>query len=156
VIRAATPADAEVIAGHRRAMFVDMGVDAAKVQAMHGPFLSWVRDALASGAYLGYLKELEGGVVAGAGMLLYEFPPSPVTPGTRRAYLLNVYTLPQYRGRGLAAEVVRAALSDAAARGAWTVTLHASEAGRGVYERLGFRSTNEMRLVVEDARAPTP
>jgi hypothetical protein len=26
------------------------------------------------------------------------------------------------------------------------VTLHASEEGRGIYERLGFRQTNEMRL----------
>lgn len=42
---------------------------------------------------------------------------------------------------------------DSAGRGIGVVALHASEAGRPVYELLGFRATSEMLLVLPDLQA---
>ena len=42
--------------------------------------------------------------------------------------------------------IVRAILDWCRTQGVTRVTLHASEEGRGIYERLGFSQTNEMRL----------
>jgi GNAT superfamily N-acetyltransferase len=51
-----------------------------------------------------------------------------------------VATDPAFRRRGLAGRLLRAALSGARADGLRTATLQASPDGRGVYERLGFRT----------------
>jgi ribosomal protein S18 acetylase RimI-like enzyme len=56
-----------------------------------------------------------------------------------------VATDPRYRRRGLAARVVGAALTTAREDGARTATLQASPDGRGVYERLGFRTVATLR-----------
>ncbi|MBE2320560.1 GNAT family N-acetyltransferase [Solirubrobacter sp. CPCC 204708] len=51
-----------------------------------------------------------------------------------------VATEAAFRRRGLAAQVLAGALARARADGARTATLQASPDGRGVYERLGFRT----------------
>ena len=57
-----------------------------------------------------------------------------------------VSTLPEDRGRGLAAGLLGAALHDASERGLRTSTLQASMLGRGVYERLGYRVAARFQL----------
>ena len=57
-----------------------------------------------------------------------------------------VATLPHARGRGLAAALMAHALADAAERGRTTSTLQATDLGRPVYERLGYRSLGEIQL----------
>ena len=57
-----------------------------------------------------------------------------------------VATLPHARGRGLAAALMAHALADAAERGRTTSTLQATDLGRPVYERLGYRSLGEIEL----------
>ena len=57
-----------------------------------------------------------------------------------------VATLPEARRAGHAEAVLRRALADAAARGIRTSTLTASEEGRRLYERLGYRVVGELEL----------
>lgn len=62
------------------------------------------------------------------------------------AGFLFVATVPDARQRGLAAALMRRALVDARARGMRTGSLLATEAGRPLYARLGFRDLGEARL----------
>jgi GNAT superfamily N-acetyltransferase len=50
-----------------------------------------------------------------------------------------VATLPEARGRGLATELITRALNDARERGCATTSLQATQMGKPVYERLGYR-----------------
>ena len=112
----------------------------------------WFVDALARGRYLGWLiapADAPDTIVAGAGMLLQDLPPGPRDIRTTRAYILNVYTEPEHRGRGLATIATRAALDEARRRRIRVVTLHASDEGRHIYDRLGFEESNEMRLFID-------
>jgi ribosomal protein S18 acetylase RimI-like enzyme len=59
-----------------------------------------------------------------------------------------VATDARFRRRGLAAQVLNAALSEACADGLRTATLQASPDGFGVYERLGFRTVATLRASV--------
>lgn len=147
-IRLAAPQDAEVIAHHRRAMFADMGRgNSAELEAMTATFLPYVRRALAKGLYLGWLACTgDGRVAAGGGLIVHEWPARPGDPNTRRAYILNVYTEPEYRKRGIARQIVAAIVEWCRAQGFQTVSLHASQDGRHLYEAMGFAPTNEMRL----------
>jgi GNAT superfamily N-acetyltransferase len=147
-IRQATLQDAKVIAHHRRAMFADMGMGTpAQLDEMEATFTRYVRRALSSGLYLGWLACLEDGqVVAGGGLIAHEWPTRPGDPNMRRAYILNVYTEPAFRQRGLARRIMTDILDWCRAQGFKTVSLHASKFGRSLYEDMGFEPTNEMRL----------
>jgi len=81
-------------------------------------------------------------------MLLVDWPPHPLHPeGNQRAYLLNVFVEPEFRKRGLAHLLIELCLAEAHRRGIRVVTLHASDAGRSVYEKFGFHATSEMMFV---------
>ena len=144
-IRPATVGDAAIVTVHRHRMFLAMGrEDDGRLREMTTRFLPWVRDAIAGGRYLGLLATTADTVAAGVGMMLLDWAPGPNDPGTVRAYLLNVYTEPEHRRRGLARRLVQAALDEARVRGIKVVALHASPEGKPLYEELGFRDTNEM------------
>lgn len=79
-------------------------------------------------------------------MLLCLWPPNPKDSCTERAVILNVYTEPEFRKRGLARAIMLTILDWVKQQGFRGVNLHASVEGRPLYEKLGFEATNEMRL----------
>lgn len=150
VVRRATPADLALVLHHRRRMFEDMGYrDLAQLDAMQaaaGPFLG---GGLADGSYEGWLVEDAGGrVVAGGGIALVPFQPHPRDPGSRRAWIVNMFTEREHRRRGLARRLMATMLDWCREQGFQAVSLHASAEGRPLYEALGFEPTNEMRLML--------
>jgi GNAT superfamily N-acetyltransferase len=146
-IRVATVNDAALIAYHRRAMFTDMGyTDTTHLESMETEFADWVREKLARGEYLGWFVVNGEAVIAGAGLWLMDWPPHIIGTGARRGNILNVYTHPDYRRRGLARHLMTTILDWCRANSLETVILHASAEGRALYESLGFKATNEMRI----------
>lgn len=149
-LRAAGPADAAVIHEQRTAMFTDMGLDPARLAQVHEAGVAWHTRALTAGTYSGRLIERGGHPVAGAGILWMDLPPTPDSPGSTRAYVMNVYVHPGHRGRRLARILMNSLLGECRARGVTTVTLTASHAGRPTYEALGFTPLPELKLVLSD------
>ncbi len=147
-LRQATIEDAAILTAHRRGMFRDMGYrDDVALDAMAAKFLTWVEAKLRSGEYLAWLAIAEDGrVAAGAGLWLMDWPPHMVGSSQRRGNILNVYTEPEFRRLGLARRVTVAAMDWCRENGIDCVILHASDQGRALYESLGFRPTNEMRI----------
>lgn len=147
--RSATAADASLITHHRRRMFVDAGRrDDQVLDVMAQTHEPWVEKAIEEGRYLGWLTEEDGKVIAGAGLLLLDWPPHPLDPrSATRGYLCNVYVEPEYRRRRLASNLIEMALAEARRRHIRVVALHSTEEGRRLYETNGFRPTNEMFYV---------
>jgi len=71
----------------------------------------------------------EGGEVAAVGAAILQ---------NDCCYLMWMATRPEWRRRGMAEKIVRAAWDDARASGARLTALHATPAGRPVYSRLGY------------------
>lgn len=149
-LRRASMADAPTIAHHRRAMFRDMGYeDAAALDSMMAKFLPWLETKMRAGDYLAWLAVTAADrVVAGAGLWLMDWPPHMVGSSAQRGNIVNVYTEPDFRRRGLARRLMGEPLTWCKANGIDFVILHASPEGRGLYESLGFRASNEMRMKV--------
>jgi GNAT superfamily N-acetyltransferase len=145
--RLATPDDAALIASHRACMFRDNELAADSVLFTMGEaFEPWVRERLRDHRYVGLLLEDNAQVVAGAGIFFCDFPPHWRHTEAMRAYVLNVYTDPAYRGRGLAKRLMNSVLDECRERGVATVVLHASPQGRPIYEGMGFTDNDEMLL----------
>ncbi len=149
-IRPATEADLTAIIRHRRFMFSDMGLtDEAGLDAMQATSEPWIGAGLHDGSYRGWLAEIDGRVVAGGGLVVVGYPSAPSDPQPRRVWILNMYTEPEFRGRGLAKSIVKTMIEWCREQGFNWVSLHASDAGRHLYESLGFQPTNEMRLTLK-------
>jgi ribosomal protein S18 acetylase RimI-like enzyme len=148
-IRAATPADAAIITHHRRRMFVDAGrQDNRILDVMAEHFKPWVETRLADGRYLGWLTTEGGKVIAGAGLIVLDWPPHPLDPRQdKRGYLLNVYVEPEHRRKKLASHLIDQALAEARKQKIRVVALHSTDAGKPLYESNGFRRTDEMFYV---------
>jgi len=149
-IRRATAADAELLAEQRMRMYMDAGMaEESAMGAMRESFMPWVRERIRNGSYAGWISEDNGRAVGGAGLWVMEWPPHFLDAGSRRGYLLNFYVAPEARRHGIARELLGAGLAEAKVRGLRVVTLHASKYGQPLYEQLGFKAANEMRLVLE-------
>src|SRR5579871_3137526 len=148
IIRPATLADSEAITAHRRAMFQEMGHrDDAALDAMAAAFLPWLQPRLTNGEYRAWLALApDGQVAAGLGLWLMDWPPHMIGPGAPRGNILNVYTEPAFRRQGIARQLMHTALDWCHANGIRAVILHASDDGRQLYNELGFKPTNEMRI----------
>ncbi|MBZ5726230.1 MAG: GNAT family N-acetyltransferase [Acidobacteriia bacterium] len=68
-------------------------------------------------------------MVGGSGVLVVPWLGSPTDPAPRRAWILNVYTEPEFRRRGIAHRPMDTAVAWCRAAGFRTVSLHASSEG---------------------------
>ena len=118
--------------------------DEAVTEATHAYFIQ----SLPQGTFLAWVAESEHHIVATSGLVIFERPPVPGNLSGKEAYVLNMYTLPEWRGQGLATGVLQEIIhfaKQAAIRRLW---LHATESGRPVYEKAGFLAkASEMELV---------
>ena len=146
-LRRATADDAPIITAQRHQMFADndLATD-ARYTEMDVVFEPWVRERLADGRYVGLFLEEDKAVLAACGIFFQDFPPHYLDPAPVRAYLLNFYTAPEARGRGLATQLLQHAVDECQARNVAVITLHASKFGKPIYEKFGFLRNNEMIL----------
>lgn len=151
-IRLATPEDAPILAEMRRRMFLDVGKpDDEKIRKVVQAFVAWVADAIKSGRYLGWVAcAPNGDIVANTGVLLIDWPPNRRDLNCVRGYIMNVWTHPDHRRRGLARRLMETVLAEARRREIKVTALHASDAGRALYEQLGYRQSREMMRVEEN------
>lgn len=150
--RAATQADAALIAAHRKAMYaaLDKSPEQA-LDAMSVSFEPWVVRVMGEGKYFGWVISDAGKPVASAGLLILDWPPDPLdTQGGRRGYLLYVFVEPHHRKRGLGHDLVEMCLAEARHQGIQVIALHGSDAGRPLYESFGFRASEEMVFVLPE------
>lgn len=157
-IRPATAEDIETIADHRARMFDEMGeVPPKAFESLRAKSRERLHHFMARGEYLGWLAVLAERpdiIAGGAGVMLREVLPHPLSRADqkqgiaegRHAIILNVFTRPEWRRQGVAVLLLQWIIEWARAERLDRLVLHASEAGRALYERLGFVGTNEMRF----------
>ena len=141
-----------MITRHRKAMFADMR-DAAEtvLEEMAQNFEPWVQRMIAEDKYAGWITRDDERAIGSAGLLILDWAPHFLDPRCgQRGYILNVFVEPEGRGRGIAKALTLECMAEAKRRGIGVVALHASKKGQPVYEKLGFKTSNEM-LFVEPA-----
>ena len=91
----------------------------------------------------------DGEEVVGTGAVsFYQVMPTYHNPSGKKAYIMNMYTRPDYRRRGIAHRVLELLTAEAEMRQIDAVTLEATAAGRPLYEAFGFTAMrDEMELL---------
>jgi GNAT superfamily N-acetyltransferase len=153
-IRQATEADLDVLVAFRSAMFRDMGwIDEERIAQLEPLYAEYVTSATARGDFVGWIAEKDAAVVGAGGLLWERVPPTVRNLSGLQAYVLAIYVVPGERRQGIARALVETAVEYARQHGADVVSLHYSPAGKGLYEKLGFVESPEMRLFTDPASA---
>ncbi len=147
-LRPGTLHDVDIIVRQRVAMLRDMHyVTSAELDNIERVSCEYFTAALADGTYNAVLAEApDGQVIGGGGVVVVKWPGTPHSPRATRAWILNMYVEPAWRRRGIAAAILQGLLDWCRRQGFVTVSLHASDEGRALYEKFGFQPTTEMRV----------
>ena len=139
-LRRATVEDIDLLVELRDAMWREIaeGTELGDVSEALGDTREYFEVAVPSGDYVCVLAEAQSQVVGVGGIVIYRKPAQPLSPVGVEGYILNMLTVSEWRGRGVASAIVERLLDCAREAGAGLVWLRATEQGRPVYERFGF------------------
>ena len=99
---------------------------------------SWLRWRLLSPGFAAFVAGVGGELVGSGGVSIYDVPPG-TTAGAREGYVMSMYTIPAYRGRGVARAILAGLIDFARSCEVGRVWLRASAMGRPGYEKAGFQ-----------------
>ena len=108
----------------------------------------YLGEKMPSDEFLAWVAEVDSQIVATSDLVFFQRPPYNGNLSGLEAYILNVYTIPQWRGQGIATALLKQIISFVRATEAKRLWLHTTEDGKRIYEKLGFVSTSkEMEMV---------
>ncbi len=106
---------------------------------------------VATGEYIGILAFADGKLAAAGGMVVWEAPSSYRMMRGRKGYILSIYTIPEFRRRGICGSIIDEFIEYARGHEIDTLHLHAGPMGDKIYRRAGFGEPHEPELVIYDA-----
>ena len=104
--------------------------------------------ALENGEHIAYLVYDNGIFIGAGGVSFYQVMPTYYNPTGKKAYIMNMYTAPEYRRQGIAIHTLDLLVKGARELGVSQIALEATDMGRPLYEKYGFiKMEDEMELI---------
>ena len=108
---------------------------------------AYYKRSLVTGEHIAYLVYDNGTFIGAGGVSFYQVMPTYHNPTGKKAYIMNMYTAPEYRRQGIAFHTLDLLVKDAKEQGVSQITLEATDMGRPLYENYGFvKKEDEMEL----------
>jgi ribosomal protein S18 acetylase RimI-like enzyme len=97
--------------------------------------------------FIAWVAEYNGKIIATSGMVVWQKPAiyNGVESG-KLGYLLNFYTIPEARRKGIATRLLNELIEEAKSIGLKYLHLHASKDGIGIYKKAGFIEPDQPEL----------
>lgn len=103
--------------------------------------------ALETGEHIAYLVYDNETFIGAGGVSFYQVMPTYHNPTGKKAYIMNMYTVPEYRRQRIAFHTLDLLVKDAREQGMTQIALEATDMGRPLYEKYGFvKMEDEMEL----------
>ena len=107
----------------------------------------YYKNALCNGMHIAYLVLVENQIVGTGGVSFFQVMPTYHNPSGKKAYIMNMYTKPLYRRKGIAYKTLDMLVTEAKRKGITAISLEATDMGRPLYEKYGFtKMKDEMEL----------
>ena len=106
------------------------------------------QNSLKNDTHLAYLIFDDKTFVGAGGISYFQVMPTYHNPTGKKAYIMNMYTKPDYRRQGIAYKTLDLLVAEAKAKGITAISLEATDMGRPLYVKYGFIKMNdEMELL---------
>ena len=100
--------------------------------------VQYYREALSTEEHIAYLAFDGDRCIATGGICFYRVLPTYHNPNGKKSYVINMYTEPEYRRKGIATKILDFLIDDSERKEAYYISLEATNEGRPVYEKYGF------------------
>jgi GNAT superfamily N-acetyltransferase len=99
--------------------------------------------------FIAWLAEYNGKIIGTSGMVVWRMPAryGGLESG-RLGYILNLYTVPEARRKGICTRLLNELIKEAKALGLKYLHLHASEEGINIYRKAGFVEPDQIELIL--------
>jgi ribosomal protein S18 acetylase RimI-like enzyme len=133
--------DIDELIGLRKKQLVDEGIEPnIDIDTELDVFF---KNKLSDGSLIQWLVEDNKEIIACGAIIFYEFPPTYTNKSGKKAYITNMYTKENYRGQGIATNLLTKLIDEAKNSGITKTWLRASKLGKPVYTKFGFKETDE-------------
>lgn len=100
--------------------------------------------------FIGFVAEEDNKIIGTSAITFYDILAKVHCLNGKVAYISNIYTVPEYRRRGIARKLFKLVLDEALSRECSKISLHASKLGEFVYKGFGFvKTSSEMEYINE-------
>ncbi len=89
--------------------------------------------------FFSWVIEEDGEIIAVSGLNILAKPPTYTNPTGKEGFIMNIYVVPYARGKGYATCLVNEIIGYLKQTDCRKVSLVATDAGRHVYEKIGFK-----------------
>jgi len=137
--RKAIVGDIQEMARLRSIFLVEIGACGEdEREAFEAANLKYFEVALKDDSFAAWLAVDGDRIVGTSGLSFSVSPPSHRCLDGKQAYIMNIFTLPEYRKRGIGKELFWRIAGEAQNRGYKKITLIATDMGKPLYEQYGF------------------
>ena len=133
--------DIDILIDLRKKQLVDEGIE-PNIDIDTELYI-FFKNKLIDGSLIQWLVEDNEEIIACGAIIFYEFPPTYTNKSGKKAYITNMYTKENYRGQGIATNLLTKLVDEAKNSGISKIWLGASKLGRPVYKKFGFKETDE-------------
>lgn len=100
---------------------------------------AYYEEALISGEHIAYLVYDNDRFIGAGGVSFYQVMPTYHNPNGKKAYIMNMYTAPEYRRQGIAFHTLDLLVKDVKEQCVSQVGLEATDMGMPLYDKYGFK-----------------
>lgn len=139
-IRKASEEDIRLIVEHRLFYLEELQgkIDENYKTQLREDLQKYFQEAIGKGHFVALLAESGNKVLGFGGMVLKKIPGDAHKTTCLEGDILNMYTLPQYRRKGISSLILEGLLEEAKNMGLSKVALHTSKDGEKLYRKFGF------------------
>ncbi|NHK31226.1 MAG: GNAT family N-acetyltransferase [Asgard group archaeon] len=142
-LRKATPEDIETLIDFRIEFLKEFQNLPSKNELMQ--FKENLRkfffDKMKSDEFIAWFAESNNEIIATSGLSFLQRPPHFSNLTGKFAYIMNMYTKPEWRRKGIGAALFEKLLEEIKNRGIHAINLHATPSGKPLYEKFGFKDS---------------
>ncbi len=143
-VRRASAEDVETLVGMRITLLRAVGnvTSDSEAKEIGDAIRACIAQEMPAGRYVAFIAEAGQSAVGCRGLAFYVRPPYCGNLSGKEVYLMGMYTIAEWRGRGVGTALVEKLLEYARAQGVGRVWLHAEPGARNLYGRAGFCSND--------------
>jgi predicted acetyltransferase len=113
------------------------------IQSLRNQMTQYFSKAMLDNTCISFVAKCDGMVTGIGSMHIREMPGNFKNPSGKWAYIMNMYTVPEYRRNGICKSILNLLVEEGKKSGITAFELHATKEGEKVYIQEGFELYHE-------------
>jgi len=110
---------------------------------LHDGIKQYIENGFKDGSFIAWVAiDTHSKILAASGLTLYALTPDFWCPNGKTAYIGNLYTLPEFRQKGIAKHLFALNIEEAKKNDCQRILLDATDMGKPIYEKYGFEKSD--------------